>query len=329
MKKSQYICPEKHERLYERLNEQGQVIELFTQNGNSYPLKNGIVDLTYPAILEKSDQHAYDFYEGRADGYDKYLPLTFKTHNEDEQVARNSFIDKLCLKGGDRVLEVACGTGRDSEIIAKRLGKTGQLFCQDISPDMINKCVERLKGTNIKIEYSLANAVHLPFEDNYFDALYSFGALGEFSDIKKSLKEMARVTKLGGKIVVGDESMPPWLRATEFAKILTMTNPQFNASLPLNELPIEARDVNLRWVIGGVFYLIDFRVGEGEPSADFDFKIPGKRGGTYRTRYEGQLEGVSAEVKEMAYKAINGKNISMHDWLNNVVEKAALLDLEK
>jgi ubiquinone/menaquinone biosynthesis C-methylase UbiE len=329
MKKSQYICPEKNDVLYERLNDQGQVIGLITKKGELYPVKNGIADLTYPAVLEKLDQNAYDFYEGRADEYDKYLPLTFKTHNEDEQASRNSFVDKLCLKGGERVLEVACGTGRDSQIIAKRLGKTGQLFCQDISPDMINKCIERLGDADTKIEFSLANAVHLPFEDNYFNALYSFGALGEFSDIKKSLKEMVRVTKPGGKIVVGDESMPPWLRGTKFAKILTMTNPQFNARLPLNELPIEARDVNLRWVIGGVFYLIDFRVGDGEPSADFDFEIPGKRGGTYRTRFEGQLEGVSPKVKELAYKALKGKNISMHQWLNSVVEKAALLDLEK
>jgi SAM-dependent methyltransferase len=169
----------------------------------------------------------------------------------------------------------------------------------------------------------------LPFPDNYFNAVYSFGGLGEFSNITKSLKEMARVTKVGGKIVVGDESIPPWLRDTEFAKILSTTNAQFLAPLPLKNMPVEARDVCLRWVIGGVFYLVDFKVGKGEPDANFDFEIPGPRGGTYRTRYEGALEGVTKDAKELAYKAIQKKGISMHKWLDEVVRKAAIADLDE
>jgi hypothetical protein len=123
--------------------------------------------------------------------------------------------------------------------------------------------------------------------------------------------------------------MPPWLRDTRFAKILTCTNPQFSADLPLNYLPIEARDVNLRWIIGGTFYLIDFTVGVGEPPADFDFPIPGVRGGTRLTRYYGQLEGVSPEAKELAYRARARKNISMYDWLDGVVRAAAEADLSE
>ncbi|HET6893449.1 MAG TPA: hypothetical protein VFH31_20290, partial [Pyrinomonadaceae bacterium] len=126
---------------------------------------------------------------------------------------------------------------------------------------------------------------------------------------------------------VGDESMPPWLRETEFAKILITTNKQFLAPLPLEEMPIEARNVSLRWVIGGVFYLITFTVGEGEPDADFDFEIPGAKGGTYRTRYLGQLEGVTVETKSLAEQAREKKGLSMHKWLDQVVREAALRDL--
>ena len=45
------------------------------------------------------------------------------------------------------------------------------------------------------------------------------------------------------------------------------------------------------------------RRGVGEPPADFDFEIPGPRGGTRRTRHLGQLEGVKPETKELAHKA--------------------------
>jgi hypothetical protein len=77
-----------------------------------------------------------------------------------------------------------------------------------------------------------------------------------------------------------------------------------------------------------VFYLIDFRVGEGEPTGNFDFEIPGPRGGTYRSRYLGQLEGVKVETKRLAEQAREKKCISMHDWLDEVVRQAALKDLE-
>jgi SAM-dependent methyltransferase len=194
---------------------------------------------------------------------------------------------------------------------------------------MLERCRQRLAGAAVSTSYSVSNACYLPYPDKYFDAVYSFGGLGEFSDIKRSLAEMVRVSKVGAKIVVGDESMPPWLRETEFAKILATTNKQFLAPVPLAEMPVEARDVCLRWVIGGVFYLIDFRVGQGEPTADFDFEIPGPRGGSYRSRYLGQLEGVTVETKRLAEQAREKKGVSMHAWLDEVVRQAALRDIDE
>ncbi len=79
----------------------------------------------------------------------------------------------------------------------------------------------------------------------------------------------------------------------------------------------------LRWIIGGAFYVIEYEVAVGEPTANFDIEIPGPRGGTPRTRYYGQLEGVTAEAKDLALRAraLSGK--SMHRWLSDVVVRAA------
>jgi ubiquinone/menaquinone biosynthesis C-methylase UbiE len=300
---------------------------LTTGDGGKYPILAGVPDLTYPASLRVEDEAARAFYDARAEAYDQNLHLTFRTHGEDEQEVRSSFIDALDLRPAARVLEVACGTGRDSEIIAQRLDAEGQLCLQDISFAMLDRCRKRLADVTVPTTYCVSNASYLPFPDGYFDAIYSFGGLGEFSDIRRSLAEMVRVSKVGAKVVVGDESIPPWLRDTEFAKILSATNKQFLADLPLKEMPVEARDVCLRWVIGGVFYLIEFRVGEGDPTGDFDFEIPGARGGTYRTRYFGQLEGVTPEAKRLAEHARKQKGISMHRWLDDVVRQAAERDL--
>jgi len=325
--KSVFICPETHLPLYE-FHKGGKRI-LATYNGIIYDFTYDIPDLTFPRKLNTTDEKTRSFYNQRVANYDKYLHLTFYTHNEDEKILRNKFIDLLEIKKNYKVLEIASGTGRDSEIIAERLSKGGELYLQDISSEMLKYCKNKIKKKTCKVNLSISNAEYLPFENNYFDALYSFGAIGEFSNIKKALLEMVRVTKKGGKIVFGDEGIPVWLRESEFAKILSTTNPQFMAKIPFEEIPLEAREVRVQWVIGGVFYLIDFRVGEGEPTANFDFEIPGPRGGTYRTRYEGKLEGVTRETKDLAYKAIANNGISMHKWLDDVVKKAALKELEK
>lgn len=328
-----YVCPESLTPLKLRsgtAESDGEIVSgiLVSETGNEYPIEHGVPDLTYPRELAEKDEYARSFYDGRAEAYDKNLHLTFKTHREDEQKLRNQFIDALELQPNHRVLEVSCGTGRDSEIIGQRLRPEGQLCLQDIASGMLERCRQRMAKAPVPTSYCLSNACYLPYPDRYFDAVYSFGGLGEFSDIKRSLAEMVRVSKVGAKIVVGDESIPPWLRETEFARILVTTNKQFLAPLPLEQMPIEARDVCLRWVIGGVFYLIGFRVGEGEPDADFDFEIPGPRGGTYRTRYLGQLEGVTPETKRLAEMARAKRNVSLHQWLDEVVREAALRDLE-
>lgn len=326
MKKAHiYVCPGTHSKLQlEILEAQGDEIisgTLISAEGIRYSISDGISDLSYPPSLAKEDLQARAFYDSRVEAYDRYLHLTFKTHGEDEQLLRNEFIDALQLHPSARVLEVAAGTGRDSEIIAQRLSFKGEFWIQDISAGMLGRCRERLRTP---AEFCVSNGCYLPYSDGYFDAVYSFGGLGEFSDIKRGLAEMVRVSKTEARIVVGDESIPPWLRDTEFAKILCMTNEQFQAKLPLEEMPIEARNVRLRWVLGGVFYLIDFDVGSGEPQADFDFEIPGARGGTYRTRYEGRLEGVTPKTKQLAERAAEKEGLSRHKWLEKVVREAAL-----
>lgn len=302
---------------------------LVTAEGeHRYAVENGIPDFVCPRVLKKEDREARDLYERVADEYDEYIPLTFLTFNEDESDVRTALVEKLELRRSSRVLEVGCGTGRDSRIIADRLGSEGELFLQDLTQTVLEKCRNSpLTRADVPVDWSLANASHLPFADAYFDACFHFGGLNTFADIGRALDEMTRVTKVGGKVVVGDEGIAPWLRETEFAKILINYNSHFESTPPLEHLPVRASNPRLEWIMGDAFYVLDYVVSEGEPGANFDFEIPGVRGGTHRTRYYGLLEGVTAEAKRLAQRAREKRGVSMHEWLDAVVREAAMRDL--
>ena len=204
---------------------------------------------------------------------------------QDEEKVRGQILDELDIQPGQNILEIGCGTGADSLRIAARMRGRRFFYLQDISLGMLRECQRRFaQARNVGadgVEFSVSRTSPLPFADGQFDRVFHFGGLNMFSDIKGALGEMARVTKLGGKVVVGDESVGPWLRHDDFGKIVINNNPLYRAELPLEKLPVSARDVNVRYLVNGTFYLITFGVGEGSPSLNLDLPHVGRRGGTF------------------------------------------------
>jgi ubiquinone/menaquinone biosynthesis C-methylase UbiE len=282
-----YRCPETGSTLELRADERrGDDIvrgALRNTSGRDYAIVDGIPDLTFPLELPPADAFARSTYDRVAPVYDEYLPLLFSTFDCDERTIRNGMVDRLRLAPGQRVLEVGAGSGRTSSVIAERLHGSGHIYVHDISLGILKRAAERLAAESVTLSLLVGNAVYLPFPDDHFDALFHFGGLNMFSDVGRSFREMARVVKPGGRVVVGDESMPAWLRHTEFAKILINSSSHYDSEIPLAALPVEARDVTIEYILGGAFYQLSFTVGVGEPGADFDFQIPGERGGTHRT----------------------------------------------
>ena len=318
-----YVCPITKSDL--TLSEDG--LFHLAPCGTKYRIVEGIPDFTPSSGIHECSLEQREYYDKEADHYDDVAYLSFRIQNEDEQHVRKKFVESLRLTPNSKVLDLACGTGRDSVYIAQELGATGELQLFDISRKMLTQGRNKLANAKCKTFFAVGNACHLPFPDNYFDAILSFGGLNEFGDIQKSFSEMTRVTKPGGRIVAGDESMPPWLYDTEFAAILMDNNHLFKNPVPFASIPREARDVCVRWIIGGVYYVIEFTVGKGEPTAKFDLPIPGQRGGTLRTRYHGRLEGVTPETKRLAHEARNKCGCSMHEWLDSIVKEAAQKEL--
>lgn len=335
IKALEYVrCPETGGKLkLSKINKQeGEEIvsaTLTNDNGKEFFVENGIPDLITANDLVGDALFARNYYRGIASTYDENVDITFDLYFEDELESRNYMIDLLNLSPENRVLEISAGTGKDSQLILKRLSEKGELICLDVSPDMLYYAKQKLSKFNNYTEAISGSACNLPFEDNSFDSLYCFAGVGHFPSIEKGLSEMARVVKPGGKVVFCEKNVPLWLRKTTYGKILINNNPMFAYDAPLQHIPVEARKVGIRWIIGNVHYVVDYVVAENEPVGNFDLELPGDRGGTFNTRYFGKLEGITKETKELAQAAFKKSGKSFHKWLDDIVKEKSLEIIEQ
>jgi ubiquinone/menaquinone biosynthesis C-methylase UbiE len=307
---------------------------LVAADGHRFAVEDGVPNFLWPAKLAEQESRTKSEYDRVAEQiYDAALNWQFAAINEEEEKVRELMVNMLDPKPGARILEVGCGTGRDSFRLARRLDTAGELFLQDLSPGMVHTCVKRMAEYDrqmhfrCRLRYSIANAAYLPFPSDFFDGVFHFGGFNEFSDPKRAAQEFARVVKQGGTVLFGDESVGPWLREAEFGKIVTTNNPLFAHRLPLESLPLCAREVNVRWIMANCFYVITFRKGDGPPPLNLDLVHQGWRGGSMRSRYFGVMEGVTPEAKELAKQAAARCGVSMHEWLDRLVRRQAGEDL--
>ncbi|MGQ6474340.1 bifunctional demethylmenaquinone methyltransferase/2-methoxy-6-polyprenyl-1,4-benzoquinol methylase UbiE [Serratia sp. IR-2025] len=119
-------------------------------------------------------------------------------------------IDCSGVRRGQRLLDLAGGTGDLAAKFSRMVGEQGQVVLADINDSMLKMGREKLRDRGIvgNINYVQANAEALPFPDNYFDCItISFG-LRNVTDKDKALRSMFRVLKPGGRLLVLEFSKP-------------------------------------------------------------------------------------------------------------------------
>ncbi len=114
------------------------------------------------------------------------------------------------LKIGQRVLDLAGGTGDLSMMMSKQVGDSGEVVLSDINPDMLELGRRRLldKGFGSNIRFVVANAEELPFADNQFDCITIGFGLRNVTDQNRALAAMYRVLKPGGRCLILEFSRP-------------------------------------------------------------------------------------------------------------------------
>ncbi|KAF0097363.1 MAG: type 11 methyltransferase [Rhodospirillaceae bacterium] len=103
---------------------------------------------------------------------------------------------------GCNVLDIGCGDGTLALAFA-RGGAASVVGC-DIDPRMISHAVGRTTQEGQAIHYTVAEAMHLPFADHSFDLVTAVTVLAFVPDAGEAVREMARVLRPGGRLVIGD-----------------------------------------------------------------------------------------------------------------------------
>jgi demethylmenaquinone methyltransferase/2-methoxy-6-polyprenyl-1,4-benzoquinol methylase len=119
-------------------------------------------------------------------------------------------IEMSGVRSGQRVLDIAGGTGDLAAKFSRLVGRRGEVVLADINSSMLQHGRSRLvdEGVVGNMEYVQANAESLPFAENHFDCITIAFGLRNVTHIDKALASMYRILKPGGRLLVLEFSKP-------------------------------------------------------------------------------------------------------------------------
>jgi ubiquinone/menaquinone biosynthesis C-methylase UbiE len=140
---------------------------------------------------------AWQLQDTSAAAYERYLVPAFFAPFAERLV-------ELCGPGpGDRILDVACGTGIVARLAARQAGSSGALVGVDLNAGMLEVARVAAAGSEPSIEWMLADAADMPLPDSSFDCVLCQQGLQFFGDRSAALREMQRVLAPGGRLTLG------------------------------------------------------------------------------------------------------------------------------
>ena len=205
-----------------------------------------------------------------------------------DAVWRRNALEAAALRPGERVLDVATGTGRLAFGAAARVGPGGEVVGLDPSAEMLARA--RRAGAargGARLTWVQADAEALPFADGTFDAVTIGFGLRNLPDVAAALRELARVAAPGGRVVILEIATPSggvsallfrtWFQqviprlgalagGAEAYRYLPESVARYPAPPRIAELMADAglRSVRWRWLVSG---MVTLHVGEREGGA--------------------------------------------------------------
>ena len=133
------------------------------------------------------------------------VPPTSTPVLSNELSMRERLLAVLAPIAGERILEVGCGTGYYALHVARELLPAGSLEIVDAQPQLLDEAIRGAREQRlVNVAATLGDARYLPYDTDEFDAAYLVAALGDAQDPDTALRELARVVRPRGRIVVGE-----------------------------------------------------------------------------------------------------------------------------
>lgn len=261
--------------------------------------------------------------ENAAAIHDNAMNWLHQVHGTNEHQFRGDLVNRLSSPNKDEmlILVTSCGAGNDLPYLFSRY-PNALFYVQDFAEEMLISAIERNMGIlndGFKAIFFVGDAASLPLEDDLFDLVFHFGGINLFEDVASGVREMYRVTKIGGEVFFGDEGMSPPMYNDVFSEILLKNNPLYRSTPPLEHLPAQVANLRIEYIFHGCFYLVDF-IKVAELEINLDVFHQGRRGGSLRTRFYGELEGVNPDLKTRIYEAAESEGVSYVRFLETLLE---------
>jgi ubiquinone/menaquinone biosynthesis C-methylase UbiE len=168
--------------------------------------------------------------------WDKIAPGYDRTNTPTQMWLGNEGLRRAGLRAGMRFLDVAAGSGALS-IPAARLG--AQVLATDLSPVMLELLGARARKEGLNIETRVMDGHTLQLDDNSFDMAGSQFGVMLFPDMPKAIREMARVVKPGGRVLIHAYGDPHKIEFLGFLiGAVQSVRPDFNGP-PMDPPPLE------------------------------------------------------------------------------------------
>jgi demethylmenaquinone methyltransferase/2-methoxy-6-polyprenyl-1,4-benzoquinol methylase len=149
--------------------------------------------------LEEKVHHVTNVFDSVASKYDLMNDLM---SGGIHRIWKRFTIELAGVKRGQKILDLAGGTGDLAAKFANIVGSQGQVVLADINNNMLEVGRERLLNKGILVDYAQVNAEFLPFADNSFDLITIAFGLRNVTNKDAALESMLRVLKPGGKLLI-------------------------------------------------------------------------------------------------------------------------------
>ena len=132
--------------------------------------------------------------------FDQLAPTWDKEPTQEKRECLNNIVKELGIKPGYYMLDIGSGTGILLPFLISELGDEGKIVALDFSAEML--CQAKAKNFQPIVDFAQADALAIPLADNSMDLAMCNSAFPHFDDKSRALKEIARVLRNNGRLVI-------------------------------------------------------------------------------------------------------------------------------